>query len=82
MQFFNLKGYVLNPNSPSSIGYKIHSSKPFANQNLIIPPIDVEVDFTPDGTAYNLLRHVYAAFGYSKDEIPFYNTDTNTFELV
>lgn len=81
MQFFNLKGYVLNPYSPQSFGFMTSSSQQFADKDLLVPPLEVDYNFNPDKTAYQLLRYVYAAFGYSSDAIPFYKADTEAFEM-
>lgn len=74
MQYINLKGYSLNPYPPNSIAYLIHGvSKPYQSDNIVFHPIEIDASFNPDITAFELIKYVYASFGYSEDNIPFYD---------
>lgn len=67
--YLNVKGYALAPYAPQAYA---GASAPFAEDHLVVPPLQVGNDFVPDKVAYELLRVVYAAFGFEADAIPFF----------
>ena len=82
MQFFNLQRYGLNPYSPESVEYLMRgTSSPYGKRYLIVPPIEVESNFRPDSVTYELIKYVYASFGYSKEIIPYFNKNKEVFEF-
>lgn len=83
MQYFNFKGYILRPYSPSSLGFKIPRiiNKPFQEQNFLSPLLEASPDFNPDVSTFELLKILYATFGHTSDTIPFYKEDEQRFEI-
>lgn len=77
LRYHNLKGYVLAPYAPNAIGFMFADSysKPFEEQHLYIPPRTVRNDFIPDKTSYDIVRTVYAAFGFDASAIPFFTKE-------
>lgn len=77
LRYHNLKGYVLAPCAPNAIGFMLADtySKPFEKQHLYIPPRTVRNDFIPDKTSYDIVRMVYAAFGFDASAIPFFTKE-------
>jgi len=72
--YLNLKGYILAPYAPNAIGFMIADtySKPFEGKHIRVPRKTIKNDFNPDQTAYELIRTVYAAFGFDESAIPFF----------
>lgn len=80
MQFLNLQRYGLNPYSPESVGYLMRgTSSPYGKRDLIVPPIEVQVKFRPDSVTYELIKYVYASFGYTEEKIPYYDRTQELF---
>lgn len=74
LRYVNLKGYILAPGAPNTIGFMSADrySKPFEGKEIRVPRKIIEHDFDPDRTAYELIRIVYAAFGFDESAIPFF----------
>lgn len=72
--YLNLTGYILAPDAPNEIGFMSADtySKPFEDKHLRVPRKTIKIDFDPDQTAYELIRTVYAAFGFDESAIPFF----------
>jgi len=77
LRYLNLKGYVLAPYAPNAIGFMLADSysKPFQDKHLYVPRMTIGNDFEPDKTAYELVRMVYAAFGFDASAIPFFTKE-------
>ena len=81
LALLNIKGMYLLPYAPEAVGYR-HATyrlgqadgpQPFGNEHLKTPPIDVRVNDLPGSAAWRLVAEVYYRFGYSDEEIPFFN---------
>lgn len=82
MQYINLKGYSINPYPSNTIGYLIHgASRAYQENDIIVPPIEISANFNPDSIAFELIKFVYASFGYSEDNVPFYNKKELKFDF-
>lgn len=83
MQYFNINGYILRPYGPKAIGFimPMISPKPYTDKHFSSPVFEVEHTFNSDKICYELLKVLYAYFGYSPDKIPFYNTEIEKFDL-
>lgn len=78
----NLKGYILLPYAPNSIGFMHPSSiiEPYKKDNLI-RSIHLDHGFKPDLASFNILKPIYAAFGYDSEAIPFFDKNTQEFNF-
>lgn len=74
MALFGLQGWTLRPYSPRSFGYRLHSPKPFDEENLLLPkPLTFQPDEIlrePDRCGFRLVQQVYERFGYWEKEVP------------
>jgi len=77
LHYLNVKGYVLAPNAPNSIGFTSADrySKPFENQHLGIPRRKIKADFDPDKITYEIIQVVYGSFGFDASVIPFFTKE-------
>jgi hypothetical protein len=72
LSYLNVRGYSLAPYAPYVYG---RPSPPLGESHIVVPALHVVNDFAPDAVAYELLRPVYAAFGFGADAIPFFVQD-------
>lgn len=81
-RYDNLFGYTLPPYRPGIIGFEIGTSlKPYSQKDLILPQLTLESNFSPDKKVFEAIKYFYAAFGYVKETIPFYNEDEEKFNF-
>jgi hypothetical protein len=83
MQYVNSEGIVLLPYRPDSIGFMhpMESIKPAERSRLVFPKHSVNSDFDPDPTALSLVEELYFEFGYSREQIPFFDPTGHASEL-
>ena len=83
MQYVNIKGVILLPYRPESIGFMhpLQPIKPAERNRLVFPKHFVRYDFDPDLVAMELLEELYAEFGYSREHIPFFDPTGHASEL-
>jgi hypothetical protein len=79
MEYYNIKGFVLPPYRPGTIGYFSHGCEPCQEMNIKVPSVTVDKDFEPDNAVLNLVKYVYNTFGHSEDMIPFFERGTGKF---
>lgn len=80
---YNIRGQFLLPHSPDSIRYlqmrnwmdQPNGPTPFNSQNLIVRPINIQVQNLPNTVVWNLVSQVYYQFGYMNNHIPFFDAD-------
>ena len=82
LQYRNLKGYVLYPYHPSSFEFQFEASdvNPFPEKHLVVPR-NIANAFDPHKDAYELIKTVYASFGFGPDAIPFFNSVEGRFHF-
>ncbi|MCL4424163.1 MAG: ATP-binding protein [Firmicutes bacterium] len=82
LYYRNIRGYILLPYSPRSIGFRFPRSdvKPFSEPHFSFQT-KVSSNFTPDKTAYDLVKRVYAAFGLEQEAVPFFNKEKEEFDF-
>jgi len=75
MQYLNIQGAVLRPYQPESIGYMrpMESIKPLERKRLVFEPKKFPGNFDPDPRALELIKDLYYEFGYSREQIPFFD---------
>lgn len=82
--FYRIKGLYLAPGHPQSRGYmwarteagRPNGIEPFADDNLLAPPVRLRVADLPDQVTWKLISHVYQRFGNPLDEqVPFFDKD-------
>lgn len=72
LEYRNVRGYSLRPGQPDEIRFLLpDDTTPFDEQHLRIAPRSVSANFRPDEVAFDLLVHVYRAFGVAPEGIPF-----------
>jgi hypothetical protein len=78
VEYYNIRGHLLPPGPPTDFGFiRGHEAVPYPHQNLAVPAVVARIE--PDALAYNLVRDVYAAFGYGLDAIPFWDAEHQRF---
>jgi len=81
VQYLNIKGHILPAGPPTPFGFLGgRQPDPFPNQSLGFR-MECQTGFQPDLVTFNLVRQVYAAFGYEVRHIPFWNAGVSRFEL-
>jgi len=78
---YNIKGMYLLPYGPTTYGYMMARSrlnqacgpKPFTEEHIKTPTVDVRAGDLPGTVAWTLVSHVYYRFGYEDKEIPFFD---------
>ncbi len=75
MQYLNVKGAILLPYQPESIGfmYPLEPVRPLERSRLLFPPKRFARDFDPDPSALQVIRDLYHEFGYRREHIPFFD---------
>ncbi len=82
--FYRIQGFYLAPGHPESQGYmwgrsdsgRPHGIQPYQDENLLAPPVGVDVAELPDQVSWRLVSHVYQRFGNPLDEhVPFFDQD-------
>jgi hypothetical protein len=75
IQYLNVKGVILLPYRPESIGFMhpMESVKPLDRQRLVLPKHRVSPNFDPDRVALDLVQDLYFEFGYERKHIPFFD---------
>ncbi len=82
MRYMNIKNHILLPYSPGTLGYMTRKSEPYSKDNLVVPPIIINEEYSPDINTFELVKYVYNTFGYTEDKIPFYNKDLKKFIIA
>jgi hypothetical protein len=78
VEYYNIRGHLLPPGPPTDFGFiRGHEAVPYPSENLVVPAVVARVE--PDAVAYNLVRDMYAAFGYGADSIPFWDAEHQRF---
>ena len=75
MQFVNVRGAILLPYRPESIGFMhpVETVRPLERDRLVFESKTVGWDFDPDPTALAIISRLYDAFGYGRRHIPFFD---------
>jgi hypothetical protein len=75
LHYRNVKGYILRPYSPESVGFMMPSPgvHSYQKEHFEIFSRLVPNDFEPDTTAFEIVSDLYDGFGLSTDTIPFYD---------
>jgi len=75
MQYVGVKGVLLLPYRPESIGFNhlMEPVKPLDKQRIVFEKIRVPNDFDPDPTALRMIQDLYFEFGYERRHIPFFD---------
>ena len=75
MQYLNVKGAILLPYQPGSIGfdYPMEPVKPLERNRLLFPPKTFPRAFDPDPCALEIVKDLYYEFGYGREHIPFFD---------
>jgi hypothetical protein len=83
MQYINIKGVILLPYRPDSIGFMhpMDPIKPADRDRLVFPKQTVSPAFDPDVTALQLVEDLYYEFGYAREHIPFFDPGGHATEL-
>lgn len=84
MGYFNIKGYVLYPGHPNSIEFNVPRNyiSPYQKENLTVPLLVIDNNFSPDEVTLSLVKFVYNTFGYTDDRIPFYDKQRKQFQVL
>lgn len=72
MEYWNIKGAILRPGHPNSIGFTLESST-FDEGDDFASETSTELPIMEDRPAYKLIVDLYAAFGFGEDAIPFFS---------
>jgi len=83
MQYINVKGVVLLPYRPESIGFMDPTQpiKPAERSRLVFPKHYLPYNFDPDKAALELVEELYYEFGYGREHIPFFDEGGHVSEL-
>lgn len=75
LQFLNIKGAILFPYRPESIGFMFPKEpvKPLDRNRLVFQPKKSHKEFDPDPAALGMIKDLYHEFGYSREHIPFFD---------
>ena len=75
MQYLNIKGAVLLPYQPESIGFMhpFEPVRPFERNRLVFEKKKFPEDFDADPSALEIIKDLYHAFGYGREHIPFFD---------
>ena len=76
MQYLNVKGAILLPYQPESIGFMhpLEPIKPLERNRLVFGRKRAAARFDPDPTALLVIEDLYFEFGYGREHIPFFDT--------
>lgn len=83
MQYVNVKGVVLLPYRPESIGF-MHPMvpiKPSERNRLVFPKHYLPYNYDPDLATLELVEELYSEFGYGREHIPFFDPTGHISEL-
>jgi hypothetical protein len=74
-EYLNLRGAILKPYAPNAFGFLIPLGgiTPYKNQNFKYGPKKLENRFAPDQCAFDSVKYFYESFGYSRQQIPFFD---------
>jgi hypothetical protein len=80
MQYVNIKGAILLPYQPESIGFKnpFDPVRPLEENRLVFERIRFAEGFDPDPSAFAVIKELYYAFGYSREQIPFFDATSHS----
>jgi len=73
LALFGLRGWRLGPYSPRAVGYRLRDHTEFVESDFEDDPLHLriaEIVDSPDRCAWRLLRRLWAAFGYTDDQMP------------
>ena len=75
MQYLNVKGVILLPYQPESIGFMhpMDPVRPLERNRLVFEPKKFPKDFDPDPCALEIIKDLYYEFGYTREHIPFFD---------
>lgn len=76
MEYWNIKGAILRPYQPESIGYdySVEGVRPLDRDRLIFPKKRLPATFDPDPSALEVIKDLYLEFGYDRKYIPFFDS--------
>ena len=77
MQYLNVRGAVLLPYRPESIGfmYPTVAVQPLGQDRLVFERKKKPVNFDPDPTALEVILDLYYQFGYGREHVPFFDAN-------
>ena len=83
MQYVNVRGVVLLPYRPESIGFMdpMQTIKPADRSRLVFPKHYLPHNYDPDQAALELVQELYYEFGYAREHIPFFDQTGHVSEL-
>jgi hypothetical protein len=75
MQYLNVRGAILQPYQPESIGFKnpFEPVRPLEDNRLVFEKKRFAEDYDPDPSALEIIKELYYAFGYGREQIPFFD---------
>jgi hypothetical protein len=75
MQYLNVRGAILIPYRPDSIGFMapLERVTPLRKDRLVFERKRRQPDFDPDSTALEIILDLYYEFGYSREQVPFFD---------
>jgi hypothetical protein len=75
MQYLNVRGAILIPYRPDSIGFiaPMESVTPLVKDRLVFEKKRRKLDFDTDPTALEIILDLYYEFGYSREHVPFFD---------
>jgi hypothetical protein len=75
MQYLNIRGVTLRPYAPSQVGYDFADHvRPFEEAHFSRTS-DLPAGFDPDSHALSVILDFYRDFGYSREQVPFFDSD-------
>ena len=76
MQYVNVKGIVLLPYKPGSLGFEhpMESVRSLEKNRLVFQKYRFPQNFDPDPTALKIVQDLYFEFGYDRQHIPFFDS--------
>jgi hypothetical protein len=82
IQYRNVAGYILPPGAPNKYGEtrKSRQTRPFLRQHLR-HDLKARADFSPDLSAYEILKKVYLSFGLTEEAIPYFSKAESAFKF-
>ena len=81
VEYHNIAQHLLPPGPPTEFGFlRGHEARPYSHTNLVLSA-SVDPPFEAHAVTYQLVRDLYAAFGYGTDAIPFWDEASQRFNL-
>ena len=73
--YLNIRRFRLRGDKPQDFGFGLLLSEPFPRSDLIVNALERDLPLGEDPAAFDLIKQVYNAFGYSKRDIPFFDAE-------